>query len=403
MINNQQVKQLRDNVLKFISERKTDVIGEYNYSLTGAPTLYSSCYALMTLHYLGKMPMDSLTREKWGDYLNQWQDKNTGYFIGPELIAQNAEGKKHDLTHLKLHLTTTILPCLDLLGQKAKWPLKFADEFLHEESLASWLSERDWTDAWLEGNNLLFVIQVLIYCRDVEKRPEANARIEQFFSWLDKEIDPATGLWGTNGYCSPFIAMCGGYHQLLAYYYEHRRLNYPEKLIDTTLALQHADGGFHPSGGGGACEDVDAVDILVNLYKRHDYRRPEIRYALRKALKSIINKQMPDGGFVYRLDEAFSHMGMESTLTPPNHSNMFATWFRLHTIALISEILTDTPLLNFSWQFNDSLSMGWHRPWPKKANKISIIDRLNEFNRKKILCFIKSNIKWYKNKLLRKD
>ena len=50
-------------------------------------------------------------------------------------------------------------------------------------------------------------------------------------------------------------------------------------MIDTVLGLQHVDGGFNPRGNGGACEDVDSVDILLNLYKRFDYRRADIRFA----------------------------------------------------------------------------------------------------------------------------
>ncbi|MBN2596853.1 MAG: hypothetical protein JXR82_08740 [Marinifilaceae bacterium] len=409
MITHQQVNKLRTDVLKFINDRKTNVVGEYNYSSTGAPTLYSSCYALMTLHYLGQFPLDTTIRSQWAEYISQWQNEGTGYFIGPELRTQEINDAKHDLLHLKLHLTTTILPCLELLGIKTKWKLSFADEYLNKNRLTEWLSRRDWTDSWLEGNNLLFILQILIYCRDIEKHPEAQARIEQLFTWLDNEIDTATGLWGTNGHCSHQNAMCGGYHQLLAYYYEHHPIQFPEKLVDTTLALQHADGGFHPSGGGGACEDVDAVDILVNLYKLYDYRRPEIRHALRKALNSIISKQMTDGGFVYRANESFSHMGMVSTYTPPNHSNMFATWFRIHTIALISEILTDTALTDFSWKFNKSLSMGWHNPWDKKAHRLSVLSSVDELRCVGMLSFITvrtspehlRTLRWYRARLIR--
>lgn len=409
MITYQQVNKLRADVLKFINDRKTHVVGEYCYSSTGAPILYSSCYALMTLHYLGELPIDTNIRNQWADYLNQWQDESTGYFIGPELKTQDLNGAKHDLTHLKLHLTTTILPCLELLGMKTKWNLSFAAEYLNKNSLAEWLSKRNWTDAWLEGNNLLFILQVLIYCRDIEKHPEAQARIEQLFTWLDNEVDAATGLWGTNGYCSHHNAMCGGYHQLLAYYYDHHPVQFPEKLVDTTLALQHADGGFHPHGGGGACEDVDAADILVNLYKLYDYRRSEIRHALRKMLNSIISKQMADGGFVYRLNESFSHMGMTPTITPPNHSNMFATWFRVHTIALISEILTDSQLADFEWKFNKSLSMGWHNPWEKRTQRLSAISSAGELLHAGVLSFLAVRtsperlraLRWYRMRFIR--
>lgn len=360
MISSRQVTALRSRVAGFVNGLNTGRPGEYKYSLTGQPNLYASCYALMTLHYLDALPEDAAARGTWADYLLSFQDEATGLFAGPELKEPLPAGAKHDIEHLGLHLATTVLPCLDILGVRPRHSLRFAHRFLDQGVLAQWLAQRDWRDAWLEGNNLLFVLQLLIYLRDDERQPEAQARLDEFFAWLDAEIDPATGLWGTNGYCSNFVAMCGGYHQLLAYYSERRPLTASHRLVDVTLALQHGDGGFHPAGGGGACEDVDAVDILVNLYKRHDYRRPAIRTSLRAAMRSILKKQMPDGGFVYRLNEPFSHMGMVATLTPPNQSNLFATWFRVHTLALAAQVLSDSVLARLEWNFNPRMSMGWH-------------------------------------------
>ena len=70
------------------------------------------------------------------------------------------------------------------------------------------------------------------------------------------------------------------------------------------------------------------------------------------------------------------HMGIKRTASSPNQSNIFATWFRTHTIALISEILTDDPEIRFDWQFNTVLSMGWHHSWDKYSRQISSFDRI---------------------------
>lgn len=378
MLSTRGIQSMRENAVRFVHARATGIPGEYRYSATGEPILYSSCYALMTLHYLDALPADPTLRAQWADYLLSWQDAETGAFLGPEVAYAPESDSKHDAEHLAMHLTTTLLPCLDILGIKPRHPLRFAHRFLQRENLDGWLRTRDWHDAWLEGNNLLFMLQLLIHLRDAEGVPEAHARIQELFEWLDREVDPQTGLWGTNGFCSPFIAMCGGYHQLLAYYAERRPVTSPDRIIDLTLDLQHPDGGFHPDGGGGACEDVDAVDILVNLYKRTDHRRPEIRVALRSAALAVLGMQMADGGFVYRRDEPFTHMGMAATRTPPNHSTMFATWFRVHTLALASEVLHDGPLGKFTWQFNPSLSMGWHSgaSVPSGSTMMTNIDEL---------------------------
>jgi hypothetical protein len=162
---------------------------------------------------------------------------------------------------------------------------------------------------------------------------------------------------------------------LLVYYHENHPIRNLRGLVDTVLELQHPDGGFNPRGNGGACEDVDSVDILVNLYKRSDYRRAEIRCALRQCLRHILALQNPDGGFPYNRDCPQSHMDVPGTQAPPNQSIMFATWFRVHTLALTAEILTDEPELQFPFQFTKNLSMGWHQTWSKAEHSITIQDR----------------------------
>jgi hypothetical protein len=57
---------------------------------------------------------------------------------------------------------------------------------------------------------------------------------------------------------------------------------------------------------------------------------------------------------------------------------MFATWFRVHTLALMAEILTDEPELQFPFRFTNNLSMGWHQTWSKAQHPIATQDREKE-------------------------
>lgn len=348
-------------------------------SVPGGPaTLYGTCYALLTRYYLDPTtaPDERETR-----FILDCQDEQTGLFIGPELAGHHpGPDEKFDREHLLLHLACATLPVLRQWNIAPRHRLGFAERFCDLDELARWLEARDMTRAWLEGNNLLFVGQLLVDLRDHEKHPAAAAALAAWFDWLDRTVDPATGLWGSDGKCSHFAAMAGGYHQLLVYYHEGHPINAPRKLVDTVLDLQHADGGFAPGGGGGACEDVDAIDILVNLYKRQDYRRADIRAALRHALGHLRRMQNPDGGFVYKRDQPHTHMGIPHTDVPPNTSAMFPTWFRVHTLALIAEVLTDEPALaGRPFQFNRACSMGWHKTWDRAAHRISRAERMREF------------------------
>lgn len=341
---------------------------EFRMWKEGQVTLYSSVFAVMTLHYTGALTQFSKSeKQQWADYINSFQDPETGIFRAPEIFQGQIKGGGHNEEHLALHLAAHILPALDLLGERPKFELSFAKKFLDISTLKAWLSQRDWSEAWLEGNNLLFVGQLLVYLHEAGVK-EADPALELFMQWLDDQIDPETGLWGTNGFCDKYAAIYGGYHQLLLYYYLRRPLISPERLIDTAMSIQHVDGGYSRWNGGGTCQDVDAVDILVNLYKLTDYRRRDIRRSLRRNYASVMRRITSEGGFCDRLGHEFNHMGMEMTKTPIGRANMFSTWFGVHTIALMAEILKHDNLDCESFEglvrFNHSCSMGWHR---KKA------------------------------------
>jgi hypothetical protein len=366
-----------EKILQFANQCYHEECGLYSSTPHGEINLYSTCYAVLLRYCLqDRAPIDEATM----NFLLNCQDPTTGYFIGPEIrdwVPKN--GEKHDFEHLRLHLTSAVLPVLQEFAIKPKYALSDAQRYCDLDYLKNWLDRRDLRDAWLEGNNLLFVGQLLVYFRDNGGYPDSQPALDLYFRWLDDSVDPSTGLWGTNGYCSPFMAMCGGYHQLLLYCYENRPILFPEQLVDTVISLQHCDGGFSPGGGGGACEDADAVDILVNMYKRINYRRPEIRFVLRRCLNHLINLQNSDGGFPNKKNAPFIHMGIPATKSSSGSSNMFTTWFRIHTIALISEILTDDPRINNGYfRFNSYISMGWHRPWNRGANQINVHQRQEE-------------------------
>jgi hypothetical protein len=341
----------------------------------GNVTLYGTCYAALGRDYiLGNVSLSEGTR----DFLIKFQDSDSGLMIGPEMShVFPAAGAVHDRQHQILHLTCAAIATCQHFDLPIKYAIRAAHLFCNLDYLMAWLRQRNFRRAWLEGNNILFIGQLLVYLRDVEAIPTAQAALDLWFQWLDDNVDPETNLWGTNGYCSTTEAVYGGYHQLLVYYHENHSIVNPRGLVDTVLQLQHRDGGFSPYGNAGACEDVDCVDILVNLYKRFDYRRAHIRYSICRCVDHILKTQNHDGGFPYNRNIAQSIMGIPDTQAPENVSTTFATWFRIHTLALCAEIIPNHPaFMGVKFRFSKTLSMGWHaspNSWQLKVGSAQII------------------------------
>jgi len=343
------------NFLRSLSDPST---GGARSVPNGPLTLYGTCYSQLGRYYLGD---DRANFDEAKRFVLSCQDEKTGLLIGPELANAPDMLGRYDKEHLLLHLTCTAVAACQTFDVPLQYPIRDAYRFCELNYLSDWLNRRDLKDPWFEGNNILFVGQLLVYLRDVERHTPAQAALELWFEWLDNNIDPTTNVWGTDRGGKVAEAVYGGYHQLLFYYHEDKPIRNPRGLIDTVLGLQHRDGGFNTFGNAGACEDVDSVDILVNLYKRFDYRRAEIRYRLKRCVHHILTSQNVDGGFSYRRRSPFSHMEIPDTYTDADVSSAFPTWFRIHTLALCAEIIPDHPALrDVKFNFSKTLSMGWH-------------------------------------------
>lgn len=359
--------ELRQRAVGFVRSLAGARAGEYRICPGGESTLEASCFAALALHTAGALAkLEPRERSAWAEHLQSFQDPGSGLFRGPELEGA-LESAQHDREHLELHLTCHALPALALLGARPAHPMRAAQRLLDPGELRAWLERRDWRRAWREGNELLFTAQLLLHLLEVEGRREAAPALDLWFDWLGAQQDPRTGLWGTDRGADRHGALFGAYHPLLAYHYCGRPVPRARRILDTTLTLQHPDGGFAPQGGGGACEDLDAIDVLVNLHRRTGHRPRAVRSALRGALASVLRRRQPDGGFVYRRGERFVHMGMRRSAAPADVSHLFATWFALHGVALACELLPEHPLAAPGWGFNPTCSMGWHDPHPSAA------------------------------------
>jgi hypothetical protein len=112
------------------------------------------------------------------------------------------------------------------------------------------------------------------------------------------------------------LAVFAAYHFFPFYAWRGREIAHKNRIIDTALTLQNDDGLFGFERGGGACEDLDTIDVLALMSRTTEYRNPEIKQHLAEALRALVALQHRDGGFPNYLDNpiAFRQLLTKATL-----------------------------------------------------------------------------------------
>lgn len=186
----------------------------------------------------------------------------------------------------------------------------------------------------------------------------------------------------------------------MLYFYVGRELNFKTTIIDKTISFQNFDGLFAPQLGGGACEDIDAIDTLVQCYLRSGHRTEDVKNVLKKSYDAIMALEAEGGGFIWGIKKYYGPSiylkmicsilkvkdighwlflnrrfireqqlnplkprhpeGWVSRGIPINESDLFSTWFRLLSIVYISMII-ETPESKLEWEFLESPGLGWFR------------------------------------------
>lgn len=400
---------LRSEVLNWLDKMRVAEApyGTYKMSVSTEATLFSSCFAVFTRELYNDLNNISHTeRDAWIELIQNCQDRNTGLFIDPLLKKEKKIdediGRDQGWGYTTWQSTTFCISALKALNGRIKYPFNFLDVWKNPDKVTSWLNSLDWKRrTWCNGNLAMFLGICMITDYELNNDEKARESLDAFFDWHDNFQDPKTGFWGTDRGTPINIGLYGAIHQYLLYYYMNRPLKYKEKIIDHTLLIQKPDGLFSLTGDGGGCEDLNATDTLVNMHKRINYRRKNIEKALQKVSVATINLQGDDGGFLWAKRHHFGindwsklgfsilrhrnfgywrhscteavigqfitynkprlSQGWTKTGIPATESDIFATWFRSLNLALISQVLPESPYAEIDWKFLKSPGLGYFK------------------------------------------
>jgi len=332
--------------------------GRYRYSDSGkVPILYASVYAVLVRHLLNDFTDLKLEdKMQWTEYICSHQNED-GLFRDP--FVENDIAETEDWWGWR-HLTIHALMALKALDSQPKRQLYFLEKFNTPPKVRLWLNTLDWGRRVAFTSNTIQNIGVAMqFARDFMGEENLKDAIAELLFGIKERCNPKNGLWGygfdtKNEQLSQGIQ--AGYHFWLLFWYDDQKITFPEKVFNSALKLQNKLGGFSREKiWTSACEDIDALDPIVRLGLRNDNFKERSFAPIQRALKWILFNFNEDGGATFQRSDDFFY-GHSLMFSKAGQSTMFATWFRMLSIAMACELLkfkegfVESP----SWRFLDS-------------------------------------------------
>jgi len=343
----------RRRVLAFSdSLRSSGTVGEYRYAPSAAaPVLYASVYAAMLHDLLDDLQCrEAAEKQLWAAYICGFQCED-GLFRDPRLANGIAETEDWwGWRHLAAHAVTA----LTCLGGRAPHPFRFLEPLYGAGKTRAWIAALPWQTRPSYVSNTVMNYGVLLqYERDFRENAFANQALAEIYGFLEETVSADTGLWHQQRPRSReelSTAVQTAYHLWILYFYDQRPIRFIEQAIGSCMATQKRLGGFGVPLNSSACEDIDTVDPLSRFCLLSQHRREHIGKSLRRGAKWILSNQMADGGFVFRRFEPFVY-GHPLMATGVDESSLFATWFRVLSLAYASQVPAADPFVGAHWRF----------------------------------------------------
>jgi len=390
-------KITQDKIINYVLSLKSYSGGFVFQKPFNQRTFMSSAFSILTLELV--QGLAKIDNESEANFFLNHQDNVTGFIIDPLLNKATEPYDDIEINYIHYQTTAFALSALDALGFHPKYEFHFLNYYRNEKRLINWFSDIDWSNPWHESNKIMFLLQFFSYDYIKNKNMNSKKYITIILRELDKYQDVETGLWGTQFKASSFNAMAGTFHLLIFYKYFKQSIKYTDKIMDSVIPLQMKDGLFHPFGGGGACEDLDAIDIL---YKVVPTSSSDLDDMMIRSYDGLLNSQNDDGGFcwakrpdrpisygvpylnpfsrIFNMDmfkwvlkrtvfgtvfpflrdqDLYMYSNWDQMKYNINQSDIWSTWFRLLAIATIEKKYPDLKKHDINFQFRSIPSLGW--------------------------------------------
>jgi hypothetical protein len=285
-----QLKQIREACQQWLDALQ--IAGESYGCLRGGPDqppdFYASADAAIIRTVWGEQlahTIDAADRSAWIAYLHRYADPRDGSY----------QTFTH---HSKLHANGTAIGALGALGGRMAYPVRLYDAFDTPAKVEDWLEGIDWAAQWTASH----LFWGGMHCFSLSRRATPAWR-ERVFGWLDANLDPDSGWWRRGvPHTDRHQPLGGSVHILPIYEHHQRAFPYPERLIDSVLALQLPDGRWLQDAPTPMTYlDLDALYALKFARALAPaYRTADITHAVRR-YADLVQEQWRDA-----LDHAFA-------------------------------------------------------------------------------------------------
>ncbi len=351
----------RDGIIHFLETIRYTEPGEpslgrwkYNAGMLRPYALISTMWAVNILRKLdawkdvpGQIQSDAI------DFMKSCQ-RPDGFFQDP-FVDNDALAMDQPFVEADGWAQMDCFDTLRSLGATPKFPrpasihasLKDMDESLR------WMEGQDWSNPWLVGERWSRATRA--YLNSVES-PDPEI-LEQWFGFVENDVlNPVTGYPDLAGCNQPDVAMAGLFKILFSYLAAERSYPFIEAAIDSTLALQSAEGDFAPrpdlrTPDGSTyviryardmCINWDALWSLRTLDKmaQHSYRPNDLMDCSTRFSDCLMRDyRKPDGGFAFAADHCLLiHQGHKLS-APLSQGDIIGTFMCLECFEYTDEWL----------------------------------------------------------------
>jgi hypothetical protein len=319
---------IRDHLIDWSRTLWLDDTGAFRNGSAPDPHLPSSLFMSYILYSCDGLDSD-IDRERWTQWIRAQQDERDGTFSFPPPIGSSIPRKGIALWNAKR--------TLGMLGSDLAHFPEYQREAMSIDGLQDWF--RGWESLGDSHH------EVLALAPTVASHPDPDWR-DAYFSELALQQHPNLGYW-PGGDKPPNIS------RTFAYTLVHLGMNrlppQPERIIDTMIDLQDADGLWH---GGRGFSTMDAVYLLLRLPESTGWCKDDACISLNKTAD--------------RLVPYFDDLGGQDR----SDTHPFAA--PVQTLALLSEALPDRFETSHQWRFAWERSEFWVSDTIKSGLEIDI-------------------------------